>query len=223
MRQRTPEIDLFITDWDGTIWDSLNWFLRLWEATFSILAPGTQPPSEETYRSTFKNPWQFGYENGIPASVSEEEMRRVWKDWMNKNPLSGAIIPGTLELLQGLRMTGIITAIVSATPEPYASFETRLRREGINDLFDAIALNANPRKTDAIERTLEKFGVRPERAIYCDDTDQGIEDAAEAGVRTIGMVSLQAHNTAWRIEDAKPDFPASSLYEVAEIVNNIGL
>lgn len=123
------------------------------------------------------------------ARLELAERKNNWYVDMISKMDRSEILPGALEFLQECRNNGIKVALGSASKNAM----TILNNTGLTPYFDAII---DGTKTAAAKPDPEVFtlgaaelGVSPEECIVFEDAEAGIEAAARAGMRSIGIGS----------------------------------
>ncbi len=97
------------------------------------------------------------------------------------------LLPGIEAFLKGLRDDGIKTALYSAS----RNTDTILERLGIRDLFDEVITGndvaRNKPDPQGFLMAAERLGVQPSACVGVEDAFAGIQAAASAGMKTIGI------------------------------------
>lgn len=96
-------------------------------------------------------------------------------------------VPGTREMLEGLREAGLRLAVISNADGRVADY---LENAGLGDLFELVVDSAiegiEKPDPDIFRSTLDRLGVQPEEAVHVGDTwPVDIVGARKAGIRAI--------------------------------------
>lgn len=115
------------------------------------------------------------------------------------NLTPGDILPGTLDVLKGLKEKGIKVAIGSSSKNaPFI-----LEKIGLKDTFDAVAdgngiINSKP-DPEVFLLAAKLLGLEPDVCAVVEDAEAGIEAALAAGMKAVGVgaaaLSPKAHYT----------------------------
>ncbi len=122
------------------------------------------------------------------------------------------------ETLAGVKARGFTQSV--ATNKTTSEAERILEVLGIAEHFDLITgFGTVPRakpEPDMIIYTLEKFGVKPENAVFVDDTKIGLTAGIRAGVKTIGITT--GNNTLDQIKEVKPSTIIHRFSDIPRII-----
>ena len=126
-------------------------------------------------------------------SYSDEEMARLMEIKNNRyvamlqTLTPENILPGIADFLDALRANGFKTAIVSASRNTNAI----LKRIGLEGRFDTIVTGDHTKKSkpdpEGMLLASELLGIAAESCVVIEDAAAGIEAAAGAGMRSIGI------------------------------------
>ncbi len=114
---------------------------------------------------------------------SEEDATRLSGLWFDRYKETTVSIP-MVGLLRRLQKEGYLVAALSNTQEPHISWHKEFR-----DLFDAVCLSAEVGKTkpgwEIYEQFLKELKVKPEEAVFVDDSPKHLVQPREHGMHTI--------------------------------------
>lgn len=169
-----------IFDMDGTICDSFPLMIRaLREAVEPIVG---HPVSDEDFMEAL-GPNERGIITNMLGNRYEAAARRYDMLYEGYLPqMCGKPFDGIHEIFRYLKEKGVKTALV--TGKNKTSCDMTLRQFGMEAAFDAVEYGSpvGSRKKEAIGIVLEKFGIRPEEAIYLGDAPSDITYSHELGL-----------------------------------------
>lgn len=207
-----------ILDWNGTACNDLEATLGSMKAIFEHYQ--VPAPSFEVFSSEITaNFMEFYHRHGIPKSAAASDLGAIRKEYFEKHWYMAELRDGVRELLEFSREQGIRTAIVSAETE--AILQRHCALLSLTNLVDWMQADARLKEL-ALRDVLKRFGVEPGRAVYIDDTADGLDAAHTVGMRTIGFTS--GYHSWGKIMQSQPDFPndkiarVDSFHTVIEIV-----
>lgn len=172
-------------DLDGTLLDSVPIILMAARKTFEIME---LPFDEHEVRVSIGIPLSVQARDwaGPRATEFEDRYRTLYRHHQYQDL---RLFPGTIEMLSGLKASGVLTGIV--TSKAAQGTAHTLERTGMGRLFDAVisaedAARPKPHP-DPILKALEMLGVPPSSAIYVGDSAFDIDCARSAGVVPAAM------------------------------------
>ena len=111
-------------------------------------------------------------------------------------------VPETLQKIKGL---GYMQSV--ATNKTVTEAERILSELGVAECFDLMAgfmtVDKPKPAPDMILYSLEKLGIKPDEAVFVDDTSVGLTAGIRAGVHTVGITT--GNNTLEQIQSVSPD------------------
>ncbi len=204
------ELQVFISDWDGTLFNSRQLAYGLVKVIFEEYGIKEVPTIEVYLRDVSSNYMEsFWWKHGVPRETTADDLNKIRKRYFDEHWNKAKLYLGARELLDYLKQHSIRAAIVSA--EVHEILEKRLSDFGLNPFFDYVRGDANNRKETVIA-ALDYFGVRAEHAIYLDDMFEPLNSVKDTGI--IRMAITHGNHPKERLLEAKPDFVVGSLYEV---------
>ena len=162
-------------------------------------------------------------ENGADTPENFEKVGKSYDAAYEADPLfETRPYDGIPELLRLLRSRGIKTAVLSNKPDNVACDVVRLFFPG---LFDAAhgqrpGIKTKPNPEGAL-LLLDKFGVKPENAVFIGDTNVDIYTGKNSGMKTVG--ARWGFRTEKELSDAGADFIAANPLDIADIIFKIQL
>ncbi len=208
------EADLFIFDLDGTLIDSRIDIANALNHTLARL--GLPPVTPEEVRERIGR----GIRALLRASLGQrqdlvEEAYPIFLDFYSNHLLENThLYPGVEDTL---RKIGARKAIV--TNKLLRLTEEILEGLGISDYFDTVlggdSLPERKPSPLPIQWTLERNGVRRERAIIVGDSPLDIEAGKRAGIRTCG--AAYGYNNRETLLSAGADWIVESFPEILSI------
>jgi beta-phosphoglucomutase len=124
-----------------------------------------------------------------------ERKNRYYRDMMNT--LSPAdILPGALELVNGLKKAGIKVAIGSSSKNtPFI-----LKKIGLAETFDAVSdgnqIKRSKPDPEVFLLAAVKMKISPDQCLVVEDADAGVEAAINAGMKCLAVGSAFANPKA---------------------------
>ena len=189
-----------LVDFDGTLADSMPWWLDLPRRT---LSEAGIPEPEGFHRRIREAPMReiaVWMAEEYPELVRERPLPERWYAMMEDNYLHRVSLkPGAEALLSLFREKGLAVVILSATKRPL--LDTALERF---DLFSRVDLvfseeEAGSKRTPAPYRFLaEKLALAPGEMLLAEDAPRNIAAAAEMGLGTVAV--YDASMAAWQEE-----------------------
>lgn len=204
---------LVMFDFNGTLVKDL---LIVYGAVVAMFKKfGAKPPSLEVFRNTPAVPLEWYYEQGLPRSVSEQELKATFnayteKCWSKRRP---KLRPGTHPLLKYCKENNIRVVIISALNKPL--MEQRAEKMGLRKLFGEIHSGIHD-KGLAIKETRERHGLSPEECVYIGDTAGDVRFTKKGGAISVAMTT--GYNEAKLLLAANPDFVVKSIPEFLKII-----
>ncbi|MBK8149736.1 MAG: HAD-IA family hydrolase [Acidobacteria bacterium] len=183
----------FIFDMDGTLVDNMRFHMRAWEVM--LRENGIKARAEDflvnTAGKTNREIVPTIFPEASPAEVlgladrKEEIYRESYLP--ERAPLAGATA-----FLQESRRLGIGLAVATAAPP--ANVEFVLGGLGLGRFFDAVTnsseVSMGKPDPEIFLKTAEKLQKNPATCIVFEDALNGFEAAARAGMRSIGIATL---------------------------------
>ena len=127
------------------------------------------------------------------------------------------LINGSIELLENIKSKKIKLALLTNANPIQNKF--LLKKFSIGKYFDLVlddscglAEKPNPER---VIFALEKFGIKPEDAMFVEDSVAGIEAGKKAGKKTCGV--LTGNSDKGQLEEAKADYVIESVKEMGKI------
>jgi HAD superfamily hydrolase (TIGR01509 family) len=210
-----PPLRALFWDNNGTLYDDLP--VAFGSACATLRAFGvTKMPTLQQYRDEMNSNWREWYwKYGVPPEVTGDEMNVVRKAYYAEHRHEARYRPDAAKFLQAYRMCGLRLAVVSS--EITSILQECLDGAKLSCYFQDIRGEAWP-KTPALVRSLVKLDVMPEKAVYIDDSEEGLAAAKSVGMRTIGFTNPTSYASDERIRAAKPEATAADFSEVVRIV-----
>lgn len=181
----TEGLQAVVFDLDGTLLDSFQSHLEIYQATLASFGIGLTPPE---FRRLYTPNWNEFYRAvGLPPRHWDAASARWLREATAHRPQP---FPGAADALRRLRRRfrlGLVTA------GSRVRVRADLDRGGITDGFEIVVTAddvAQPKPDpEGLLAALGALGVAPERALYVGDTDSDYEFARAAGVAFVGVTS----------------------------------
>lgn len=180
-----------IFDMDGTLLDSVDLNALSWHEAFSAFG---YTVSFEQARSQIGK----GGDHLLPTFLSADDIEdhgaaiEEWRAEHFKTHYLALLRPfsGVPDLLRRLRAVGLKIAVASSAKQ--SELDKYLDMVGIRELVDVTTssddADSSKPNPDIFESALQKLGVRADRAIAIGDTPYDAQAAAQAGMRSIGVL-----------------------------------
>lgn len=186
MREDT---DLLIFDWDGTLFDSIDWIVTCLQQ--AARKTGLSEPEEREARSVIGLCLKSALETLYPGADEATASRLManYREVYHTRPLSSlGLYAGVRELLFNLKEAGYQLAI--ATGKARSGLDPALEVTGTRHFFDATrCADETASKPDPLmlEEILEELAVKPTRALMVGDSLHDLRMAQRAGMRAVGV------------------------------------
>lgn len=203
-------ITTFIFDWSGTLSDDFD---MVWKATAAVIhrLDDGHVLSEAEYREHFELPYMNFYRN-YGLACTKPQVDALFFEAVERNGIFPTPLPGSRELLEGLRRQGKKTYLFSAHPTHLVDRE--LAAFGYAPLFDGIEAGIVD-KVASLTGFVQRHKLDPQKTAYVGDLVHDVEAAKAAGVRSIAVFSR--YQDKKKLERAGPDFTARKLAELLEL------
>ena len=128
------------------------------------------------------------------------------------------LLPDVAETLAEMKDRGFSQSVATNKTDYEAErILTALKMDQYIDLYagygTVVKIKPEP---DMILYTLDKFGVKPENAVFVDDTKVGLMAGIRAGIKTIGITT--GNNTLEQIQEVKPTIIIHEFSRLTEII-----
>lgn len=203
------ETKILILDFDGTLGDTVGVIVQTMQATIRELGLPARTDKECAsmigLRLVDIPPVLFP-ECNLDGEFYAQTYRRLFHIYNTAGAVE--LYPNVIETLTELKNRGLVLTIASSRSK--ASLTNYIKDLGIEALIsyvlgadDVVEGKPNP---EPVNRTLEKFGFRPEEAIVVGDTVFDVDMGKNAGTKTCGVTygngSRESISAAdWVIDD----------------------
>ena len=204
-------IRLIILDFDGTLGDTAAVIVKTMQATIKELGLPSRTDKECAAMiglRLMEIPPALFPECGVDGDLYAATYRRLFHEFNTEGAVE--LYPHVMETLAELKERGYILTIASS--RSHASLAEYVENLKLSNIISYIlgaedVTNAKP-DPEPVNRTLEKFGFKPEEAIVVGDTIFDIDMGRNAGTRTCGVTygngSRESLSDAdWLIDDFK--------------------
>lgn len=187
--------DVLIFDWDGTLFDSVDWIVECLQQ--AATDSGVAMPTSETARSVIGLSLSAAMQTLFPdepADRLEHLMDSYRRRYFTKEIKPGDLFDGVSDTLTELRNRGFLLAI--ATGKARQGLERALRGTDISDLFSATRCadeTASKPHPAMVNEIIASLRTPRARAVMIGDTTHDLLMAGNAGIAGIG-VTCGAHN-----------------------------
>ena len=168
-------------DFDGTLADSVDFCLAVFDRVFGKYMGSKAPEREEVYNSFGMNePGVIRHFMGEWNPAAEEDFyafhRALHKEYCPEP------FPGTMEMLEFLRSRKVVLSIITGRSETTCNISL----EFLNmKHFFVSAQYGSPEKNDKgaqLAAVMEKYGLKPEELVYIGDAVSDVTACRKAGV-----------------------------------------
>jgi len=203
-------ISTFIFDWSGTLSDDFD---MVWKATAAVIhrLDGGHGLTEPEYREHFELPYMNFYRN-YGMNCTKAQVDALFFEAVERNGIFPTPLPGSRELLEGLRKQGKKTYLFSAHPTHLVDRE--VAAFGYGGLFDGIEAGIVD-KVKSLKGFVEAKKLDPKKTAYVGDLVHDVQAAKAAGITSIAIFSRYQEKK--KLEKAKPDFTAKKLDELLHL------
>ncbi len=172
-------------DFDYTLGDATEAIFRAY--THALTTMGHPAPEREAVRRTIGMHVTDSYTQltGDPDPDNQQRCFELFHPVARDLQAQGVVelLPGAMELLEGLHAAGVPAALVSTKNTD--SLRAILRAKGLEHLFARVVggdmVERGKPDPEGVLGTLEQFGVPLDQALYCGDTTIDAKTARAAG------------------------------------------
>lgn len=180
---------LALVDFDGTLADSMPYWLDLPEQT--LRRNGIAPP--EGFNRLIRDlpMMEVGkiFSRDYPQLDRLGPLNRYWEACMDENYHRRiSLLPGAAELLRYLRDHGLAVWLISATP--HSILDSAVKHFGLWELADRVLTEedtGSKHRPDAYHFCANAFGCSLEEMLLVEDSLPNIRMAAELGLGTVAV------------------------------------
>lgn len=209
-----------IFDLDGVIVDTAHYHYLAWKRLANELGHDlTEKENEQLKGVSRTRSLEIILEKaGISLNEAHKEILADKKNkWFNEYVLQmepGEIFPGVLSLIHDMKADGVRVGLASSS----RNARTVIRLLQIENEFDAIVdgsmiVHTKP-DPEIFLLTAEKLGVAPADCVVVEDAEAGVEAALRAGMKCIGIGSVETLRKADLVFPKTSDVRLSTLREL---------
>lgn len=203
-------------DLDGTLTYSHHGIFNCIRYAFEKM--GKTPPNENQMRPAVGPPLLDSFQNLFGFSLEDAEKCVAFyrERYSTVGLFENEPIAGALELLQGVKGAGYLTALATSKPAVFAN--AIAEKFGFSPYLDhpAVATLQQSDKRWVIERTMENLGVQKEECLMIGDTLHDVEGARKAGVDCAAVRC--GYSKDGELELAEPKFIFDDLFALREFL-----
>src|ERR1700694_992569 len=189
-----PAIKALIFDFDGLIVDTEVPIFRAWQRIYR--EHGQELPLDRwlTIIGTAAGPFDpvIDLAKKTGSKLDEPELKALEVLYYQEATALQQLLPGVIDYLVAARQLVIKTAVASSSTRKWVM--DHLNRLGIGGHFDAIVCREDVKRTkpdpDLYLTALARRGARPDEAIACEDSSNGIHAAKAAGLFCVVVPNL---------------------------------
>ena len=177
-----------LIDFDGTLADSMPYWLRLPLDTLSRL--GLPEPEGFRERISTRPMWEVaGYLSELYPTLTQKGLRDLWDGMMLENYRERILLKdGVRELLGLLRARGVRLILLSATRQPYLN--GALEHFDLLREFEAVLTETETgakHEPETFIRLAQRLGCAPEELLLLEDSPPNLRAARAAGQTTVAL------------------------------------
>lgn len=201
-----------IFDLDGVIVDTAYYHYKAWKRLANELGFDLTPEQNERLKGVSRMQsldilLEIG---GMPMSDTEKEKlahkKNIWFNDFIERMLPEEIFPGVRQLIDKLKFKGVKVALASSSKNAWAV----IKRLQIEYLFEAIVdgnmiVRTKP-DPEIFLKAAHLIEVLPENCLVFEDAAAGVEAAMAAGMKCVGVGSIQQLGKANMVIDTTGDF-----------------
>lgn len=206
-----------IFDLDGVIVDTAHYHFLAWKRLAGELGFELTPLDNERLKgvSRMKSLDIVLELGGVIASDRDKELmankKNIWFNDYVERMLPEEIFPGVKQLIQDLKKNGIKVGLASSSKNA----RTVIHLLRIQDEFDAVVdgtmITHSKPHPEIFLLTAQKLGISPEDCVVFEDAEAGVEAALAAGMKCVGVGSIQQLNRAHEVVERTADFKITEL------------
>ena len=172
-----------IFDYNGTLLDDVD---LTYESVVEIFNTYQLPvPAKKVYMETIGSDYmKFYWAHGIAPEVTGEDLNKIRRRYYNEHESRAKIRDDARAVLEDCKKRKLKLGIVSGEIEDL--LVNRLKKEGLLDFFQVIRAQAWP-KDKVLAECAWQLGCGPDRAVYVDDTVEGVTLAKKAGMHAVAF------------------------------------
>ncbi|QSA95770.1 HAD family hydrolase [Methylococcus sp. EFPC2] len=186
MKQR---FDLLVFDWDGTLFDSIDWIvLSLQQAARENGLPIPDPSAAKSVIGLSIAEAMYGLFPGVEASRVERLIEVYRRHYESRAMGADSLFAGVSGLLERLREAGYKLAV--ATGKGRDALQHALHITDTSHLFDAWRTaeeTASKPRPDMLLQLMDELAVSAERTLMIGDSVHDLRMARNAGAESIGV------------------------------------
>jgi phosphoglycolate phosphatase-like HAD superfamily hydrolase len=213
-------IRLIIYDLDGTLIDSTEAIVETFNRVVEEQGEHSCPRGE--IEEMIGLPLTEMFKRVLPTD-KHCDVQACWNRFIeiyaDVGPKKTRIFPGVPETLAHFKEAGYLQSVATTKRGDVAS--RLLHKLGLRDYFDLVlGINdvAQPKPApDVINLTLKRLSVKPQEAVFIEDTTIGLEAGVRAGVHTVG-VTTGTHDMD-RLAALHPDYIIDGLHELKKLIS----
>jgi phosphoglycolate phosphatase len=202
MSDAADAVAAVLFDLDGTLTDPAAGITR--SVAYALEAVGWPVPGPAALRSFIGPPLLDAFGAlGMSDTDAQRAVLAYRERYTSVGIFENALVDGIDSLLRDLRHAGVVLAVATSKPEPFA--HTILEHFGIDDAFGVVAGatldNRRRHKDEVVLHALEHLGLPdPRTVVMVGDREHDVTGAAAHGVATIGV--LWGYGTRAELEAA---------------------
>jgi len=188
-----------IFDMDGVIIDSEPIYHEIEMTLFRELVLGISEKEQRSYAGTKTGDmWselkeKYGIEKSVEELVELEAKR--YREYLESGD-GLRLIPGVVHLIEELSVNDVIIAVASSSsPEDIETVLSTFNRKNYFKIaVSGIEVQRGKPAPDIFELTVKRLEVLPEECIVIEDSGNGVKAAKAAGIKCVGLRSLNSGN-----------------------------
>ena len=206
-------------DFDGTLADSVDFCLYVFETVFAKYLGEKAPTREEIYQNFGMNePGVLRFFIGKTMPEAEEDFYAIHRSMHKK--LCPAPYPGTVELLEHLKEKGLELSILTGRSEITCQISMEVLDMG--KYFTSFQYGSPEKndKTGHLLKLLREKSLAPEELLYIGDAVSDAEASIRAGVKCLCAAWAKTARIA-ELEKINPGLVFTSVQDMQDYIDSL--
>ncbi len=206
-----------IFDLDGVIIDTAHYHYIAWKRLASEFAITLTPTHNELLKGVSRMRsldiiLSFGNID-LPLAHKEQlaEKKNKWFVEYIESIRPEEIFPGVIDLIRNLRKQKIKIGLASSSKNAPRVIELLGIAKDFDTLVDGTMITQSKPDPEIFLLAAHKLGIAPHECVVFEDAEAGVEAAVAAGMKCVGVGSVEQLGKANRVVARTGDFKASDL------------
>lgn len=206
-----------IFDLDGVIIDTAHYHYIAWKRLASEFAITLTPAHNELLKGVSRmRSLEIILSLGnidLPLAHREQlaEKKNKWFVEYIESIRPEEIFPGVIDLIQNLRQQNIKIGLASSSKNAPRVIELLGIAKDFDTLVDGTMITHSKPDPEIFLLAAHKLGIAPHECVVFEDAEAGVDAAVAAGMKCVGIGSVEQLRNANRVVARTGDFKASDL------------